>query len=182
MNDQPGSFRIATPSRKNFLLMGVLSLLLALWAGGVMIVVSALLRGEIKEVGFFVVFFLFAWLAGWSLGGGLALYGLLWMACGKEVIVATPEGLTITRTIRGYQRLRRYEVAKIRNLRLVEPGQGVTDFLLSLRPFGLGNGLLTFDCGATVVTFAEGIDRAQAPQVLDELRAVLSLRQELTGV
>lgn len=181
MNDQIGSFRMTTPARKNFLLMGVLTLWLTLCVGVMAVVISAIVHGEVKEIGFFVVFFFLAWIAGWSLGGGLALYGLFWMACGKEIIVATPEGLAITRTIRGYQRLRRYEVAKIRNLRLVEPG-GMTDFLLSLRPFGIGNGLLTFDSGATVVTFAEGIDRAQAQQVLNELRAALSGRQGLTGV
>lgn len=182
MNDKIGSFSITLPARKNFLLMGALTFWLALWAGGVAVVISALLRGEIKEVGFFVVFFLLAWLAGWSLGGGLALYGLLWMGCGTETIVATPEELTITRRTGGYQRLRRYEVAKIRSLRMVEQNQGMTDFLLSLRPFGIGNGLLTFDFGTTVVTFAEGTDRLQAQRLLDELCAALSARQEQASV
>ena len=182
MNDKIGSFSITTPARKNSLLMGVQTLWLTLWAGGVAVVVNALLRGEIKEVGFFVVFFLLSWLAGWSLGGGLALYGLLWMAFGTEKIVANPEELTITRSIGSYQRLRRYEVAKIRSLRIVEPNQGMTDFLLSLRPFGIGNGLLTFDYGATVVTFAEGSDRAPAQRLLAELRAALSVRQEQGSV
>ena len=182
MNDKNGSFRVTLPARKNFFLLGVLTLWLALWGGGVAVVVSALLRGEIKEVGFFVVFFLLAWLAGWSLGGGLALYGLLWMGFGRETIAATPEQITLTRCIGGYQRVSRYEVAKIRSLRLVEPKQGMTDFLLSLRPFGIGNGLLTFDCGTKVVTFAEGSDRTQAQRLLDELRAALLVTPGDTGV
>lgn len=182
MNDDNNRFTLTTMPRKNFLLIGVLTLGLALWGGGVVVVVSALLRGEIKEAGFFVVFFLLSWLAGWSLGGGFALYGLLWMLCGTETIVATSGQLTVTRQICGYQRVRHYDAAKIRNLRLAEATGGVTDYLFSLRPFGIGNGRLTCDCVATVVTFAEGIDRVQAQAYLDELRTTLAVGQVHAGV
>ena len=181
MNDQNKRFTLTTAPRKNFLQIGVLTLGLALWGGGLVAVASALLRGQVKEAGFFVVFFLFSWLAGWSLGGGLALYGLLWTLCGTETIVATSGQLTVTRQICGYQRVRHYDAARIRNLRLAER-EGVIDFLLSLRLFGIGNGRLTCDCVATVVTFAEGIDRVQAQAYLDELRATLAAGQGLAGV
>lgn len=181
MNDQKDAFTLTTTPRKNFLLIGVLILGLALWGSMLTMVVSALLRGEIKEVGFFVVFFLLSWLAGWLLGGGLALYGLLWMLCGSETIVATSAQLTVTRQLCGYQRVRRYDAARIRNLRLAER-EGVSDFLLSLRLFGIGNGRLTCDCVTTVVTFAEGIDRVQAQAYLDELGATLAAGREPTGV
>jgi hypothetical protein len=172
MNAKNNRFSLTTAPRKNLFLLGVLILWLALWGGGLMVVAGALLRGEIKEVGFFVVFILLAWLAGWSLAGGLALYGLLWTVCGTETLVATSERFTLTRRLCGYQRVRHYDAAKIRNLRVVET-EGMTDFLFSLRPFGIGNGLLTFDCGTTVVTFVAGGDRASAPGVLAELRAIL---------
>ena len=180
MNDQKNTFTLTTTPRKNFLLIGVLILGLALWGSGLVVVVSALLRGEIKEVGFFVVFFLLSWLAGWRLGGGLALYGLLWMICGTETIAVTSGQLTVTRQIGGYQRVRHYDAAKIRNLRLAER-EGVGDFLLSLSLFGIGNVRLTFDCVATVVTFAEGVDRAQAQAYLDELRTTLAAGQVHAG-
>ena len=177
MNDRKNRFSLTTAPRKNILLIGVLTLWLALWGGGLVAVASALLRGQIKEVGFFVVFFLLSWLASWLLGGGLALYGLLWMLCGNETLVATAEQLTLTRRIGNYKRVRHYDAARIRNLRVAEP-EGVTDFLFSLRPFGIGNGLLTCDCGATVVTFAEGTDRVQAQAYLAELGAVLAAGQK----
>ena len=181
MNDQKNAFTLTTTPRKNFLLIGVLILGLALWGSVLVMVGSALLRGQINEAGFFVVFFLLSWLASWLLGGGLALYGLLWTLCGTETLVATPEELTLIRRIGGYQRVRHYDAAKIRNLRLAER-EGVTDFLLSLRLFGIGNGRLTCDCGVTVVTFAEGIDRVQAQTLLAELRAILSAGRENAGV
>lgn len=181
MNNQKNHFTLTTAPRKNFLLMGVLTLWLALWGGGLVVVASALLRGELKEVGFFVIFFLFAWLAGWSLGGGLALYGLLWMGFGSEAVVVTPGELMLTRTILGNCRVHCYDAGKIRSLRLAERG-GATDFLFSFRPFGIGNGLLTFDYGGKVVTFAEGIDRAAATGLLAELRAALSASQDTTSV
>lgn len=181
MNDQKNRFTLTTAPRKNFLLLGVLTLWLALWGAGLVAVVSALLRGQIKEAGFFVVFFLLSWLAGWLLGGGLALYGLLWMLCGTETLISTAEQLTLTRRIGGYQRVRHYDAARIRNLRLVEP-EGVTDFLLSLRPFGIGTGRLTCDCGTSVITFAEGIDRVQAQTLLAELGATLSAGRGDAGV
>lgn len=180
MTDQKNCFTLTTAPRKNFLRIGVLTLWVVLWGGGLVVVVSALLRGQIKEVGFFVVFFLLSWLAGWLLGGGLALYGLLWMICGTETLVATPKQLTLSRRIGGYQRVRHYDAAKIRNLRLAER-EGVSDFLLSLRLFGIGNGRLTCDCIATVVTFAEGIDDAQAQTLLAELGAILSVGRENAG-
>ena len=181
MDDMTPRFTLTTSPRKNFLLMGALTLWLALWGGGLAAVASALLRGELKEAGFFVVFFLLTWLAGWSLGGGLALYGLLWMGFGSETVVVTPGQLTLTRTIRGHCRVRCYDAGKIRSLRLAER-EGATDFLFSLRPFGIGNGLLAFDCAGKVVTFAEGIDGAAAPGLLAELRAVLSAGQGAPGV
>ena len=70
MNDQKNAFTLTTTPRKNFLLIGVLILGLALWGSGLVTVASALLRGQIKEVGFFVVFFLLSWLASWLLGEG----------------------------------------------------------------------------------------------------------------
>ena len=181
MNDKNNRFSLTTAPRKNLLLLGVLALWLALWGGVLIAVAGALLRGQIKEAGFFVVFFLLAWLASWSLGGGLALYGLLWNLCGCETLVATPEQVTLTRQICGYQRVRHYDVAKIRNLRVAEV-EGITDFLFSLRPFGIGNGLLTFDCGMTVVTFVAGGERAAAPGLLSELRTILFPCEEESGV
>lgn len=182
MDDMNDRFSVTLPSRKKIILTGVLFFWLLLWAGGLTVVASAILRGQIKEVGFFVVFFLLSWLAGWLVGGGLALYGLLWMFFGKETIVATPEELMLTRSIGGYHRVRRYDTTKIRSLRVVEQDQGLTDFLLSLRLFGIGNGLLTFDCGTTTVTLAEGIDRVQAQKLLDELRGGLQSRPERSDV
>lgn len=181
MNDQNKRFTLTTAPRKKFLQIGVLTLGLALWGGGLVAVASALLRGQVKEAGFFVIFFLLSWLAGWLLGGGLALYGLFWTLCGTETLVATTEQLTLTRRIGNYQRVRHYEVAKIRSLRLAD-SEGVTDFLISLRLFGIGNGRLTCDCGINVVTFAEGIDRAQAQTLLAELGAILSAGRENAGV
>jgi hypothetical protein len=172
-------FTLTTTPRKNFFLLGTLTLGLALWGRGLYAVAAALLRGQIREAGFLVIFILLAWLAGWSLGGGLALYGLLWNLCGSETLVATPAQLTLIRRICGYQRVWHYDVAKIRSLRLVE-ATGVTDFLFSLRPFGIGTGFLTFDSGTTVVTFVAGGEGAAAG-VLAELRTILS-PQEVSRV
>jgi hypothetical protein len=176
MSAKIDDFNLTTAPRKNFFLLVALTLWLALWGGGLFVVASALLRGLTKEAGFFAVFFILVWLAGWLLGGGLALYGLFWTLFGTETIVATSERLTLTRRVCGYEQVRHYDAAKIRNLRLVE-AEGMTDFLLSLRPFGIGNGLLTFDCGTTV-NFVAGGDRAQAPELLAGLRAVISSRPE----
>lgn len=178
MHVEPDDFCITLSSRKNFLLTGVLTLSLLFWGAGLMVVMSAVLRGQIKEFSFFVVFYLLAWLGGWLLVGGLALYGLLWISFGQETLVATPAQFILTRRIRRYQRVRRYDLVKIRSLRLVEADQGVTDFLLSFRLFGIGNGRLTFDYGATVVTCAEGVDLAQAQHLLDKLRNRLQVGQE----
>ena len=180
MNTMIDGFNLTTAPRKNFFLLVALTLWLVLWGGGLFAVASALLRGLTKEAGFLAVFFILVWLAGWLLVGGVALYGLLWRLFGTERVVATSKQLTLTRRVCGYEQVRHYDTAKIRNLRLVEAA-GVTDFLLSLRPFGIGNGLLTFDCGTTVTFVASG-DRAQAPELLAELRTVIFSGEEEESV
>jgi hypothetical protein len=180
--DNRTNYTRTTSIRKNWFIMGLLTLWLTLWGAGLAVVANAILQGQLRQVSFFVIFVLLVWLAGWFLGGGLALYGLLWMTFGKETLAASPGELTLTRSIGGYHRVSHYEATKIRSLRVVEEDQGMTDFLLSFRPFGIGNGMLTFDCGTRVVTFAEGLDRAQASLLLAELRAVLVAKTEEIGV
>lgn len=181
MNDKDNCVTLTAEPRKNFFLIGGLISWLILWGGVLAVVTSALLQGKVKEAGFFVVFFLLSWLFTWLLGGGLALYGLLWMGFGSETIVVTPGEISVTRTICGYRRTRCYEAGRIRSLRLAER-EGVMDFLLSLRPFGIGNGLLTFDYGAVVVTFADGVEPAIAPELLAAVRRILFAGQESSHV
>lgn len=167
-------FSVTLPAKKNLLLMTLLALWLILWAGGLIAVGRAVFGGALGAVNVFVIFIILAWLAGWLLGGGLAIYGLLWMSCGRETIVATPAGLSIERAIRGYRRARSYAPETIRSLRVDEQDGGWTDLLLSLRPFGIGDGRLTFDCATATVNFATGIDRTQAQALLTEIRAALA--------
>lgn len=168
------SFSVTLPAKRNLALMALLGFWLLLWAGGLLAVGRALFGGALGAVNVFVIFILLAWLAGWLLGGGLALYGLLWMGCGRETIVATPEGLTIERAIARYRRSRSYAAATIRSLRVDEQDGGWSDLLLSLRPFGIGDGRLTFDCATATVNFAAGIDRTQAEALLDKIRSALA--------
>lgn len=181
MNNMADCITLKCAPRKNLLLIGALLLWLLLWGGVLVIVGNALLRGEVKEAGFFVVFFLVSWLVTWFIGGGLALHGVLWMWFGVETIVVNPAELTVTREVGGFRRVRCYAAGRVRNLRIAERGK-VIDFFLSLRPFGIGDGQLTFDYGANVITFADGIERASAPELLDEVRRILSVRQESTHV
>src|SRR5215211_3052770 len=92
--EDPEGLRIIIPAKRNWLLIPFLTLWLCGWFVGEVTVASYLVAGGDSRQASPFPFMIF-WLAGWTLGGGFALFILLWQLFGKQVIVIRREMLSI---------------------------------------------------------------------------------------
>ncbi len=96
--------RITIPSRKNWFIILFLGFWLMGWAFGEIMVLgiigtsvfaAAVGKTPDASAGFLGVSgFLLFWLAGWTVGGGYAIYLFLWQVTGKEVVDVSFSGIT----------------------------------------------------------------------------------------
>ena len=113
--------------------------------------------------------FALAWLGIWAAFSTLAIYSWLWQVTGKEVIQVSRQSIVIDQVVLGFSRSKEYLAKYIRNLR-VSP--------LQMSPWGWPNtflrlpgGMLAFDAGPKTFHFAEGVDEAEAKQIVAMIKA-----------
>jgi hypothetical protein len=111
------------------------------------------------------------WYLFWTPGGLLAIYALLWSLVGWEHIHVEPASLSLKRSIFGLGRLRIYDAARIRDLRLY----GRTAAVNFRKPALIGGGQLAFNYGASVVRFVDTVTDTEAEALLERIRARLAL-------
>lgn len=165
--ENPESLTLSLPAPRHYLSLLGLGLWLVLWGAGLVFTVKALFGHQL--VGVAAVFFLLLWLAGWTIGGLFAIYSLLWMLCGREVITLRGESLTLRREVLGYSRERSCKVAHIRQLRAIPDRAELYELATSLRIFGLAGGKLAFDYLGQIEQFGAGIDLAEAESLAAKL-------------
>jgi hypothetical protein len=61
--------------------------------------------------------FMFVWLCAWTIGGGSAISGWLWMLRGREIVHISPTALAIKRDVFGAGRTKNYDITKVSRLR-----------------------------------------------------------------
>jgi hypothetical protein len=156
---------IVIPVRRNWALIVLIPLWLALWTTGIAGVAGEVRSGRARggEAGFFEV-----WLVAAVLGGGAVVYTWLWNAIGREVVGLRPGLLVIRRDVAGFGLSREYSLAEVRNLRVSLPPSDASRWAPPLR-FGRYTGVVAFDHGARTVRFGEGLAEAEASLVLAEL-------------
>lgn len=110
------------------------------------------------------------WYLFWTPGGLLAIYALLWSLAGWEHIHVEPASLSLKRSIFGLGRLRIYDAARVRDLRLY----GGTTAVNFRKPALIGGGQLAFNYGASVVRFVDVVTDAEAEALLARIRARLT--------
>ena len=109
------------------------------------------------------------WYLLWTPGGLLAIYALLWSLVGWEHIHVEPASLSLKRSIFGLGRVRIYDAARVRDLRLYSRTAAVN----FRKPALVGGGRLAFNYGASVVRFVDNVTDAEAETLLARIRAVL---------
>jgi hypothetical protein len=168
-DDLGDMLKITIPSQKQWFQMLFLGFWLVSWALGEIAALGGLLSGN----GFGgPSLFLIAWLGIWTIGGGFAIYTLLWQLVGNEIIQISDYAIRTSRSILGFGFPKEYSSEYIKALRVSASPSSNDVFGRSRasRFYGLGGGLLAFDYGAKTVQFGAGIDEAEAKQILSEIQ------------
>lgn len=156
---------IVIPVRRNWALIVLIPLWLALWTTGIAGVAGEVRSGRARggEAGLFEL-----WLVAAVLGGGAVVYTWLWNAIGREVVGRRPGVLVVRRDVAGLGLSREYSLTDVRNLRVSRPPSDASRWAPPLR-FGRDTGVIAFDHGARTVRLGGGLDAAEATLVLAEL-------------
>ncbi len=169
MVDGPKGLEVAIPPRRQFFAIVFLPVWLCGWLFGEVEVIRQLTSHETRSQ---PDLFLIAWLAGWTVGGGLALLTLLWLLVGRERVTLRPDALLIKHEIAGLGRTKEYDIGSIQNLRVSPVSYNPWDGSRSAQKFwGIGGGVIAFDYGATTCRFGAGIDEAEARDIVAQMRA-----------
>ena len=176
--EQSGAgLRITIPAETRLFTTAFLGLWMIGWVFGEVTVVHQLFYG-LPESRFPAPasFFLLAWLALWTLGGGWCVATLLWNASGKEIIELNSMTLKRIKQIPIFSRSREYKVANIANLRPAPPMPTSWYDEQDLSSLTFKEGAITFDYGRATYHLGTGLDEADAKYVIGEMcRQVKSL-------
>ncbi len=152
VTEQADGLVLRIPSKRNVLVVVLLSFMLCIWLVGEIVAPPFLLQSLFHPPTFAIIIFLSV--GAWTLGGVIAMYIWLWQMKGCEVITVSPTALIIKRAIFGWGRSKHYDVTGIRQLRVV--------------PFNT----LTFDYGRKTIRFGAGVGETEARYIL----LILTLR------
>jgi len=96
-----------------------------------------------------------------------------WTVAGSERVTIDPDTFAIRREAFGVGYTRRYSIASVRALRVVDAVASTSAFGWFGRgdPFGLQSGTLAFDYGAKTIRFGSGVDAAEAKYILSRVVA-----------
>lgn len=167
MAEETGIVRVTIPARRNWLLVGVLCAWLCGWSMGEMMAVRAVF-GAPSGPRPPPTAFLALWLVGWTAGGAWAMYSLIWLVLGREIVELDGRSLALRREPMGIPPRKQYDVLHVRNLRVV-PFDG--SVWAKSDPFvGMRSGPLAFDYGAKTIRFGSGVDEAEARVILASIR------------
>jgi hypothetical protein len=167
--EQPDGLLIRIPSKRYWFAIAFMIFWLCGWAFGELAAITSL-------VGFFRSgesppdLFLFVWLAGWTLGGAFAVLVVAWMLVGEELIQLRSGSLAIKRNLWGLGKVHEYDLAQVRNLRVVHPERTRRSNELDTPWANPGRGVIAFDYGARTITFGTSIDEAEGHMLVDRLR------------
>jgi len=179
--EEGSTLKIAIPSRKNLFTVIFLGAWMVGWAFGEASVAGELIEalggflpnssGAEQPISGGIDLFMLAWLTGWTIGGVFALYTLLWQLAGRERIEVSYESIKVQRAVFGLGRVKEYLAAHVKGLRVAPPLDSNNQLgrLRSLGMLGASGGVLAFDYGAETSHFGEGIDEAEAKQILEKI-------------
>jgi hypothetical protein len=156
---------LVVPVRRNRVVLVVVPVWLTLWISSIAGAAGQLTSGRARggEARFFEV-----WLVVAVVAGGAVVYDWLWNAIGREVVGLRPGVLVIRRDVAGLGFRREYSLADVRNLRVSVPPSDAGRWSSPIR-FGRDPGVIAFDHGARTVRFGEGLGKAEASVVLEEM-------------
>lgn len=166
--DTPEGLLLVIPARTRWFAVGFLLVWLGGWSLGEVAAIRALLAGAAHgPAGLFTGF----WLVGWSCGGALAGYSLLWYLVGQERILLAHDALVLRKVVLGLGPEKRFDLTRVTDLR-VDAGSGEPDRRGGLQlPTAGGSGLVAFDYDARTVRFGLDLDEPEGAWIVSQLAA-----------
>jgi hypothetical protein len=147
--------RYEMPPKRHLFALVFLPVWLVGWCIGEIAVIRELLWARGANL------FLIVLLLAWTFGGAFALFAFLWQLAGKDVVIITPDALTVKREIAGFGWAREYDREHVRDLRVAsESEDGVSRALA---------GPIEFAYGSKTYRFGGGIDEEEARMVVVEM-------------
>jgi hypothetical protein len=168
-----GGLSIRIPSRRNVGVSIFIGIWLAFWIFSVVGMLPTMFiglknaHGTPPPLAFMVV-----WTFFWALGGLFAFALFFWTVAGQEHVTVDADTFAVRREALGVGFTRRYAIASVRGLRVVDdPSVGWAFGFGRGDPFGLRSGSLAFDYGAKTIRFGSGIDAAEAKYIVSRVVA-----------
>jgi hypothetical protein len=167
-----GVLRILIPSARPAPVIMFLGVWLCGWAVGEFAAINALLGGKTGKA---APGFLAFWLIGWTFGGGFAMIAWLWAMFGREIIVVDKQALRLRKQVLMWRRDREYAAANVGPLRIVETEMASLAGSRSSRrqQTPISTSPIAFAYGAKTIRFGNGIDPAEAAQLIAKIEEAL---------
>jgi len=161
VSEDAGALRISVPMKRSWFVILFLVLWLGGWAIGWRETAKQLISKPVQP-------FLLFWIAGWTLGGIWAAIWCLRMLMGRDILTLSGDSLVIRKQVLVFGWAKQYSRSQIRDLRFQpELQQGRAH----------QSSRIAFDYGAKTITFADGLDEAEANQILSRIRQHSNLRE-----
>lgn len=143
---------------------------LSFWAVGEIAVLRHFLGGQpLKDASGNDSLFLVVWFTGWTLGGALMIYSLLWQLVGKEIIELNSTMLRRRKRIFFFSRSKDFAVAGITNIRLALPQPKYIRGKYVISSPMTRTGAIAFDFGRSTHHLGHGLDETEARYVIAQL-------------
>jgi len=153
--------QIVIPARRQIFAMLFLPIWLCGWAFGEVSAIQSVSHGIPDSGG---MLFMAAWLTGWTIGGVFAVLTLLWNVAGREILKFGSGSLVYRRAIGTLGYDKSYDLLQVKDLRAgPTPAFGTRR---GLDTMGLSGGQIAFDYGSSTVNVANGVDEAEAKQLV----------------
>ena len=169
-----GGIEIVMPSRRNMIMAAFIGFWLAFWIYSVFGMLPQMFAGLPSAKGTPPPLpFLVVWSVFWLIGGAFGLALFAWTVAGNERVTIDTDTFAVRREAFGLGLTRRYALASVRALRVVDDAAFGSPFFGFGRgdPFGLRSGSLAFDYGAKTIRFGSGVDAAEAKYILSRTLA-----------
>jgi len=140
------------------------------WVVGEVVAIAVLGgRGMRNPAGIGERLFIGAWLGVWTLGGVAAMYCVLAMLVGREILTIDDEFLSIDRRAGPFRKLRQYRLSEVSRLRPASRDAQFGPTRIWRDAPSSEACALCFNYGAATVGLAAGIDQAEGVQILAEI-------------
>jgi len=163
-----GRFVIVIPSRKHWFQIPFFAIWLVFWFGAWVSVGSMVISRPFEAGGFMLI-----WLTGWTVGGFYAASTLFWMLFGQDHVEITHDTFHVRRQIAGLGHTKSFDLMTVSDLRVVQypaPRSFWSNNRNNVSTVWKLDGPITFDYGAKTYHFGDGVDEAEAKQIVSRIQ------------